>query len=105
MRTALLLVAMTIPAAAYDLPIREGVTYCTDTLEISSEGVFGPDHECMAVVPPTRGGAVLLLCENAEPQYGPPWTDAVAVIENEAANTLLFVDHDGPSELTPCSAQ
>ena len=102
--TAFVLVAACGVSAA-ELPIRAGVSYCTDSLDIDATGVYGPDHQCFAVSAATDNGAVLLLCEPGEPRWGPPWVETVTLIEDVEAGTLLYVGEDGPEDLMPCPVE
>lgn len=89
-------------AWAAELPVSSSVIYCAGALDVSDQGVGGEDFSCEAVAPSTGSGAVLLLCDHSEPEFGAPWLLPARIIENIAEKTLSFADEDGTIELTPC---
>ena len=97
---AALVASVSSAALAASLPIQPGSRYCDGDTVFSMEGVVGPSFTCSAIAPATKTGAVLLLCENNQPLDGPPWTDAVAIIED--SESLTYVGHDGPTAIERC---
>lgn len=105
LRMAAAAIAALVPmssALAVELPIGKGATYCFDAIEIDASGVYGPDDQCFPVSPATEMGTVLLVCENAEIEYGPPWSEVVTIVEDEAAKTLHYINKDGQFDAERC---
>ena len=104
MRIVIAALAALIPtlAAAATLPIRPGIIYCGDGLDLSADGVGGEDFFCKALEPAASDGAVSLYCEHSEPEYGEPWTMPAVVVENIPAETVHYENPDGPVTLSRC---
>ncbi len=82
-------------AVAAELPIRQGYVYCgDDALIATSSGIGGEDFDCEPVAPATGSGAVVLICDNSDPTFGPPWIKAARIVEDITANTLSYSDID-----------
>ena len=81
-------------AVAAELPIRQGHAYCGDELIATAKGIGGEDFDCQPVAPATDSGAVVLICDNSDPSFGPPWIKAARIVEDITANTLSYADLD-----------
>ena len=99
---AALVASVSSAALAAPLPVRPGIVYCGDGLDLSAEGIGGEDFFCEAAAPADPDGSVLLNCEHSEPEYGDPWSMPATVVENVRAGTVDYVSPDGPITLERC---
>jgi hypothetical protein len=96
------LLGVTSVSLAAELPVRSGILYCGDGLDLDAEGVGGEDFYCRPTTAVSPNGAVTLLCEHSEREFGPPWTEEAVIVENVVEGTVSYTDGDGSITLTPC---
>jgi hypothetical protein len=95
-------VVLASPNAAHaeSLPVRPGVIYCGDGIDITTDGVGGEDFYCTPMGATSPAGVVTLRCEHSEPEYGPPWTETATIVEDIASETVLYSDADTDGAVT-----